>query len=412
MKSSLLRQLLTTLISTQVLAALIAAAATYTYRQSVMLGEVDGLFVNPQLANKPSIHAQWPTNALAWRSRSAGNEESRDGAHDLRPLPDFATPGQWGAQAQSVTDISAPIETAAQPLWQNPDLMRALLQPAQNLDDLINKAQKLTTALYDNPLPLVTHLLPALALLMLIATLSSRFMRRQLGEAVESGNDANSKARFIAVAAHELRSPLTALSLDVQNLKNAADSPTAVREQLPRLEADIMRTRRLAEQLLTLARTEALVEMAQTVDVSVFARELIARAMPVALQRGIDLGLDEAAHFNLRCAAETLRLVIGNALDNALKYVDKEGVVTLRLALDGDAPIIEVIDNGPGIPAEERKHVFEPFYRATKSAEGSGLGLAIAHEAAKRLGGCLTLLAPPQGSGLVFRYRATEDMMV
>jgi two-component system OmpR family sensor kinase len=103
---------------------------------------------------------------------------------------------------------------------------------------------------------------------------------------------------------------------------------------------------------------------------------------------------------------DTLRLVLKNALDNALSYTPRHGQVTVRLAPQGEEAVIEIVDTGPGIPALERERVFEPFYRIEGSpGQGSGLGLAIARDAAKRLGGRVTLRDRPGGTGLVFEYR-------
>jgi two-component system OmpR family sensor kinase len=210
--------------------------------------------------------------------------------------------------------------------------------------------------------------------------------------------------RFVADAAHELKTPLTALSVQAQNLENA-DSLQAMRARVRPIRASIERVRRLSGQLLSLAKTQVDSEEA-TVDVSSLARELIAEHLPAAEQRGVDLGLEESAPVTVRATPETLRLILNNALDNAVSYTPAQGQVTVRLLAQGEDAVIEVEDTGPGIPALERERVFEPFYRIDGSpGNGSGLGLAIAQDAAARLGGSVTLLDRPGGSGLVFRYR-------
>lgn len=210
--------------------------------------------------------------------------------------------------------------------------------------------------------------------------------------------------RFIADAAHELRSPLTALSLQAQNLKQAA-SLEAARERVAPLQEGIERARKLTEQLLNLARIQTGTSAETKINASALARELIAENLPYAESKGIDLGLEESAPLTLRAAPETLRLILKNALENALRYTPEGGEVTLRLLSDNGDPIIEVVDNGPGIPASERERVFDAFYRLPDSGEGSGLGLAIAREAATRLGGDVSLHQRQDGNGLVFRYR-------
>ncbi|WP_295393016.1 ATP-binding protein [uncultured Thiodictyon sp.] len=216
--------------------------------------------------------------------------------------------------------------------------------------------------------------------------------------------------RFVADAAHELRSPLTALSVQAQNLRQAT-SLEAMRERVLPLQAGIERARKLAEQLLSLARAQAGGVPITEVDVPALARELIAEYLPLAEARGIDLGLDEAASLRIEAAPETLRLVLKNGLENALKYTPEGGEVTLRLAADDGIAIIDIVDNGPGLPLCEYERVFDPFYRMPGAlGEGSGLGLAIAREAAANQGGSLRLHARPQGSGLVFQYRQRRTL--
>ncbi len=211
--------------------------------------------------------------------------------------------------------------------------------------------------------------------------------------------------RFIADAAHELRSPLTALSLQAQNL-DKAQTAEELRERILPLLAGIERAQTLTEQLLNLARIQAASEQNQIIDVSALARELIAECLPAAEARQIDLGLNETARLQLQATPEALRLIMKNALDNAIKYAPAGSAVTLQLREEADAAIIEVIDNGPGIAAEEREHVFAPFYRLPGSAaSGSGLGLSIAREAAQQLGGEVSLHDTQSGHGLLFRYR-------
>ncbi len=211
--------------------------------------------------------------------------------------------------------------------------------------------------------------------------------------------------RFIADAAHELRSPLTALSLQAQNL-DRAESTEALRERIVPLKAGIERARRLAEQLLTLARGQAVAPTNMAVDVSRLARDLIAECLPAAEAREISLGMEAIDALTLNTDPQTLRLVLKNALDNALRYTPPQGEVTLRLCLEKEEAVMEIIDSGPGIPAAERERVFEPFHRLDAAyGEGSGLGLAIARQAASRLGGVISLHDRPNGSGLVFHYR-------
>lgn len=211
--------------------------------------------------------------------------------------------------------------------------------------------------------------------------------------------------RFIADASHELRSPLTALSLQVANLARANSMQEMQARVLP-LQAGIERARQLTEQLLTLARVQTGGNSAETIDVSEMARELIAESLPLAEAKQIDLGLNEIAKISLCGARLTLKLLLKNALENAVKYTPDGGEVTLCLRVESDTAILDVIDNGTGIPDTERERVFDAFYRMPSSqGEGNGLGLAIAQEAAMSLGGSISLHTPANGTGTVFRYQ-------
>ncbi len=216
--------------------------------------------------------------------------------------------------------------------------------------------------------------------------------------------------RFITDAAHELRSPLTALSIQAQNLQHA-ESLESMRDRALPLHAGIERARKLTEQLLNHAKTYT--EISGTVDINVsdLVRELIAESLAASDERSIDLGLEELASFKWHTDAETLRLILRNALENALKYTPEGGEVTIRLYSGETSEVIEIVDNGPGIPETERMRVFDPFYRIPgTTGEGCGLGLSIAKEASIRLGGQLTLNNRPEseGSGLIFQYRQIQ----
>ena len=215
--------------------------------------------------------------------------------------------------------------------------------------------------------------------------------------------------RFVADAAHELRSPLTAISVQVQNVKNA-DSLEAMRERLTPLQDGIERARRLTEQLLNLAKAQTDAALVSPVDVLGLARELIAEFVPIAEQKGIDLGFADVVPLRILAAPDVLRQVLRNAVENALNYTPAGGQVSVRMSSDGGDDVIEVIDDGPGIPPAERERVFDSFYRMPGSnGQGSGIGLAIARESAMRLGGCVSLHGRADGAGLVFRYRQPRN---
>ncbi len=215
--------------------------------------------------------------------------------------------------------------------------------------------------------------------------------------------------RFVADAAHELRSPLTALSVQAENL-NQPGSIESMSERIVPMQAAIKRARKLTEQLLNLARMQTGKVETTMVDISKMARELIAEYLPMAEAGGIDLGLDESARLTLPAVAENLYLILRNALENALKYCSQGGEVTLRIYETEESAVMEIIDNGPGIPVSQRERVFDPFYRLPEtSEEGSGLGLAIAMEAAICQGGIVSLHNRQEGSGLIFRYSQRKN---
>ena len=199
--------------------------------------------------------------------------------------------------------------------------------------------------------------------------------------------------RFIADAAHQLRTPLALLSTQASYAlrESAADRR---REALVALQASSGKLARLAEQLLTLSRAEpgSRRPRADRIDLSEAARQVLEAHAPKAVERNIDLGLEETGPVPVIGDGTMLREMIVNLVDNALRYTPAGGSVTVKLTATGDEAELTVIDSGPGIPVEEREHVFERFYRIAGSAEeGSGLGLAIVHEVVENAGGSVTL---------------------
>ena len=204
---------------------------------------------------------------------------------------------------------------------------------------------------------------------------------------------------FVSNAAHELRSPLTALKLQVQALERAPDEATRS-VAIGRLQQGIDRAIRLMQQLLVLARQQAEAPVAATLALAPLARQAIADALPQAAERGIDLGLelegDEAALPAVRGDADALLILLRNLLDNALRHSPEGGRIDVVVA----GRRIEVHDSGPGIAPAERERVFERFYRSADApAGGSGLGLAIAKAIADRHGATLQLDASPRLHG-------------
>ncbi|TAL23932.1 MAG: HAMP domain-containing protein [Aquabacterium sp.] len=200
---------------------------------------------------------------------------------------------------------------------------------------------------------------------------------------------------FVADAAHELRSPLAALKLQVEGLRRAADDST--RElAVTRLGAGIDRATRLVEQLLALARHQSTAAdgmKAEPVELAELVRLALADVAPQAQARGVDLGLADSVPGSLDGHAEPLRILVRNLLDNAIKYSPPGGTVdaSVRRTAEGGLELV-VEDSGPGIPEADRERVFDRFHRVPGTgAPGSGLGLAIVKSIADLHGARLVL---------------------
>ncbi|MGV8843371.1 MAG: sensor histidine kinase [Pseudomonas sp.] len=189
------------------------------------------------------------------------------------------------------------------------------------------------------------------------------------------------QAQFIADAAHELRTPLAALKARVE-LGLRAQAPQVWRSTLEETAQNTDRLTELANQLLSLARIEsgarAIAEGgAQRLDLSQLARELGLALAPLAHARGIALALEAEQPVWLLGEPTLLNELLCNLVDNALAHTPASGNVILRVLAPG---ILEIQDDGPGIPADEREKVFERFYRRSLQGSGAGLGLAIVGE--------------------------------
>jgi signal transduction histidine kinase len=209
----------------------------------------------------------------------------------------------------------------------------------------------------------------------------------------------DSQRAFVADAAHELRSPLTALKLQLQLLARAPDTEGR-RAATAQLEEGVERATRLIEQLLTAARTgpgESVQQM-QPVNLSELTRQAVADAWPLADARGITLSLDTpdtSGAATITADANDLRILVRNLLDNAIRYTPEGGRVEVRITAQRDALMLAVDDSGPGIAPDERERVFQRFYRGAREAGngiGSGLGLAIVASIAARHGAAVALI--------------------
>ena len=213
---------------------------------------------------------------------------------------------------------------------------------------------------------------------------------------------------FIADAAHELRSPLTALSLQVQALASAGGEQERG-EATTQLRAGVARATRLVEQLLTLARHERRSARSPgPVDLAEVVRDVVTDLVPLADARRIDLGVTGSEDATVQGDADALRVLVRNIVDNAIRYTPPGGRVdaaVLREPVDGGfRAVVEVCDTGPGIPASERERVFDRFYRVPGTAsQGSGIGLAIVKAIAEQHGARLEFGPGAEGPGLRVR---------
>jgi two-component system, OmpR family, sensor histidine kinase TctE len=204
--------------------------------------------------------------------------------------------------------------------------------------------------------------------------------------------------RFVNDAAHQLRTPLAGLQTQL-DLALAENDPQALQERLKKVRTGVERASHLVHQLLQLARSEADVPM-QPTDLLHLARTLAQEAAPAALAAGVDFGFEseEAASFTRPANAMLLREALSNLIDNAVRYAGKGASVTLRVRTQAARVVLEVEDNGPGVPTQELARIFERFHRASDAPGGAGLGLAIAQEIALRHGGSINAQAvQPQG---------------
>lgn len=209
--------------------------------------------------------------------------------------------------------------------------------------------------------------------------------------------------RFIADAAHQLRTPVAALKVQSElAVRQLHDSEA--RETLQQLHAAADHASRLVSQLLTMARAEPGSHrsiMREPVNLCLLAREVTEEWVPRALARRIDLGFDTiSTPVSISADPFLIREMLNNLIDNAIRYTQADGHVTVRVRLCNDQAALEVEDNGPGIPEPEREKVFERFYRIPGSAvDGCGLGLAIVREIAASHDATVSMNAGAGNSG-------------
>jgi len=218
------------------------------------------------------------------------------------------------------------------------------------------------------------------------------------------GQTVSAQQRFLADAAHQLRTPLAALQAHMDLALRQSD-PAEVRHTLQHLHADTARTVHLANQLLALARAEPgghRPDSLRPVNLAERVEAAAADWVPRAVAKDLDLGFELQPAWVL---GEPLLIgeLLANLLDNAIRYTPAGGRITARTLVRGDQALLQVEDDGPGIPEGERGKVVERFYRMAGSpGDGCGLGLAIVQEIAHAHDAALALETPPGGHGSLF----------
>ncbi|SCX74512.1 sensor histidine kinase KdpD [Variovorax sp. EL159] len=223
-----------------------------------------------------------------------------------------------------------------------------------------------------------------------VATLVGAF-----NDALQRLDDGHARhERFLADAAHELRTPLAILNTRLENLPDSAEKH--------RLLADAARLSVLAGQLLDLQRMKGHAGRLQRIDLVEMARDVVAEMAPLALAAGYEISLEaQAASVETEGDRDALARALTNLVQNAIDHAGGHGSVVVRVDAAGH---VDVIDDGPGIPQAQRADVFKPFYRAHATGPGAGLGLSLVREIVRQHGGDVSLHDGPQG-GALFRMR-------
>ncbi|WP_321945561.1 sensor histidine kinase [Paraburkholderia sp. J10-1] len=214
--------------------------------------------------------------------------------------------------------------------------------------------------------------------------------------------------QFIADAAHQLRTPLTLLTTQTQFASQCDARDPALYDALKGVRRTSQKMAELTNQLLLLAQAESMAQSSRSqtrVDFTEVVSSVLEEMVQAAERRGIDLGAELADDVHVAGNTGLLASLVSNLIDNAIRYTQPGGRVTAICRSEGSEVMLQVVDNGPGIPAEARAHVFERFYRVAADTEGTGLGLAIVHQVARSHGGSVSVAAGAARVGLVATVR-------
>ena len=211
-----------------------------------------------------------------------------------------------------------------------------------------------------------------------------------------------SQRHFVLDAAHELRTPLAALQLQIDNLSQSL-SAEDMNARIAELRFGMQRASHIVAQLLKMARYEGESESIRSrLDLGELVKHCISALIPVAEKSGIDLGMVRDDKASILANADDLRVLFGNLLDNAVRYTQEGGKVDVAVEVSGNRVAVSIVDNGCGIPEELLPRVFDRFFRAgNNKAEGSGIGLAIVNAIARRENAEVRLANRQDAKGLI-----------
>lgn len=240
-----------------------------------------------------------------------------------------------------------------------------------------------------------------------LSPIEDSFVPQEVAPLVSSINDLLSRLkvslttqkRFLADAAHQLKTPLAGLRMQAELAQREID-PVEIRGSLQQIARSSTRATHTVNQLLALARAETTGRSLpnENIELSRLVRGVVQESVPRALEHGIDLGFEGPEETPENCLIvgnpTLLQEMVRNLVDNAINYTGRGGVVTVRVLLDrfSGVQVLQVEDDGPGIPENERAFVLQPFYRALgTNVDGSGLGLAIVQEIAQQHGATVSM---------------------
>ncbi|MEU6140012.1 HAMP domain-containing sensor histidine kinase [Streptomyces sp. NPDC047081] len=217
---------------------------------------------------------------------------------------------------------------------------------------------------------------------------------------------------FVADASHQLRTPLTALRLSLDNIADGVDDEF-VREDVEQATAEVVRMSRLVNGLLVLARAEAKVTAAEPLPLTDIVEERLSVWRPAADERGVTIALRGSADGRPTVLASPGHLdqVLDNVLSNALEVSPDGGTITVRVESKGDEVVLSVLDEGPGMSDAEKPRAFDRFWRGQglTGRSGSGLGLAVVKQLVTDDGGTVALRdAPSGGLAVLITLRASS----